>query len=189
MKFGFHRMLFIMSICVLGIGSGRIFASGNGPEITGNQETYQTLQNIRDIESSVHSDFTANLKLQGETDPQQSTVLSAKEIRNLISEYRHKKYLWFGSAVISTIAGFYFRHSANTHYQEYQTATNKATRLHRIIVAEDTLYPIGFGLGIACLLPAVSFQIKEIHLTHRLAAIQQGNGQQLHLSLGINITW
>jgi|GEM_PF-3522472 len=137
--------------------------------------------------SGTESNDFAGLQSQ-ESSPQEAPEVSPEDLRRKKADYHRKKYLWFGGAVVSGAAGLYFRYSADRHYEEYKTATHDATELHQLIELEDTLYPIAFGIGVACFLPAVSYHVQEVQVTNQLQASANSHGT-INVSLGMDLTW
>ena len=65
-------------------------------------------------------------------------------------KYKKRKNLWLGGTIVSAGIGAYYLYSANSHYKEYQTATDNATALHNQTKTEDTIWPIAFGVSGFC---------------------------------------
>ncbi len=65
-------------------------------------------------------------------------------------KYKKRKNLWLGGTIVSAGIGAYYLYSADSHYKEYQTATDNATDLHNQTKTEDTIWPIAFGVSGFC---------------------------------------
>lgn len=89
-------------------------------------------------------------------------------INSQIKSLRTKKYYWLGGTIFSAIVGGYFKYSANKHYDEYLTATDDATDLHKTIETEDKIYPVAFVISAACLVPTIFYHISQANLKKKL---------------------
>jgi len=119
-------------------------------------------------------------------DVQKTLSLSLDQLREKKTEFQRKKYLWLGGAILSGAAGLYAKYSANQHYKEYQTATDDATKLHRLVNLEDTISIFAYAFSAVCLLPAISYQIQEIQVSGRIHVARTSEAQpQVNLEIGL----
>jgi hypothetical protein len=65
-------------------------------------------------------------------------------------KYKRRQNLWLIGTAVSAGMGGYFYFSAEQKYEDYQTATEDASDLHKQIETEDILWPVAFGVSGFC---------------------------------------
>jgi TolB-like protein len=93
---------------------------------------------------------------------------SVDEIRASISSAKRNKYLWLLGSVVCAGVGGYYKYSADSDYDDYKTATDRATDLHETVENKDKISLISFGAAGACLVPTMIYQIKQSRLNNKL---------------------
>ena len=46
-------------------------------------------------------------------------------------------------------------------HDEYKTATDNATNLHNQIETYDIIYPVLYGISVACIVPTIIYMVKQ----------------------------
>jgi hypothetical protein len=103
-------------------------------------------------------------------------------------KYKWRKNIWMTGTVLTAAAGGYFYYSAERHYDQYQTATENATKLHNTIKTEDIIWPVAFGVSGVCGIVTIVYGSKQRQARNKmnLSMIPVGGGGILSLSLNIN---
>lgn len=116
-----------------------------------------------------------------------SDLVSITSINEKIKNLQTKEYCWLGAAGISTIIAGYFKYSSVKHYDEYLITTDKATDLHKTIEREDKIYPVAFGIGLGCLVPAIYyyFEVEGLNNKWDLSVIPQRSG--ISIAVGMEL--
>jgi hypothetical protein len=101
-------------------------------------------------------------------------ISEGRRIQNISTQ----KWLYLFGSIVTLGIGTYFYFSANRHYDNYKIATTDATHLHNIIVTEDIVWPIAYGLSAACFAMFIYKNIQQGKLEHRyhfsLAPVKNG---------------
>lgn len=91
-------------------------------------------------------------------------LISIESINAEINSFKAKKSYWLKGAILCSAIGGYFQYSSDKHYYEYLTATDNATKLHKMIETETGIYSAAFGIGAACLIPTYIYHLKQVKL-------------------------
>ncbi|MCF8303198.1 MAG: PEGA domain-containing protein [Bacteroidales bacterium] len=182
-------------------GSVSIFSEPRktrGAEIyVNNQEQKKTTPAVLPL---LIGDYTITLKKDGFLDNTRAITVKANEQKKLtfqmqtykgslqqtFNKHKREKLVWGAAAILSAGAGAYFQQSADKHYDEYQdtNVTQDAIDLREQVDKEDQLSLIGYGVGAACLVPAIIHAVKQGKVKNKLdiTAKPYGDG----LVLGVN---
>ncbi|MBM3435900.1 MAG: PEGA domain-containing protein [Bacteroidetes bacterium] len=83
-------------------------------------------------------------------------------------KYKWRKNLWLSGTILSAAACGYFYYSAEKHYDEYQTATENATKLHDQIVTEDIVWKAAAGVAGVCGILTIVNGAKQRQARHKM---------------------
>lgn len=89
-------------------------------------------------------------------------LISTESINAEIKSFKAKKIFWIKGTILCSVIGGYFKYSSDKHYDEYLTATDNATKLHKTIEKETRIYSAAFGIGVACLIPTYTYHLKQV---------------------------
>ena len=113
-------------------------------------------------------------------------LISIESINAEIKSFKAKKSFWLKGAILCSAIGGYFQYSSDKHYYEYLTATDKATKLHKIIETETGIYLAAFGIGAACLIPTYTYHLKQVKLKNEYDISFIPQKENITVVLGVN---
>ena len=96
-------------------------------------------------------------------------LISVKSVKDKILTTKRNRNLWVYLSLASSAIGGYFKYSSYAHYQEYKTAGPEAGELHKKIDRDNVIYPVAFGIGVVCTLPAIYQHWKKENLETKLS--------------------
>lgn len=108
-------------------------------------------------------------KMTTKVDLKLTSIASVKSNIQIINK---KRNLWAGLALAAATVGSYFKYSSYAHYQDYKSATTEAGKLHDLIDRDNAIYPVAFGIGMACSLPALYHHWKKEKLKTMISTLE-----------------
>lgn len=125
------------------------------PLLIGDYQITLKKQNFLDLTKKITVKENANQTLKFQMQTYQGSLTQE------YNKYKTMKFVWMGATIVSAGVGTYFYLASNKKYEEYKTATDNATELHEQVELYDTIYPIAFGVSIACLVPTIIYAVKQ----------------------------
>lgn len=103
-------------------------------------------------------------------------------------KFKFRKNLWLSGMVLTAAAGGYFYYSAERHYDQYQTATEHATKLHNQIVTEDIVWKAAAGVAGVCGIMTIINAAKQRQARHKMniSMVPMREGGMVSLMVNIN---
>ena len=113
-------------------------------------------------------------------------LISIASIDAKLKRYKVKRSFWLRGAILCSAIGGYFKYSSDKHYDEYLTATDDATKLHKTVETEIKIYSAAFGIGATCLIPAYTYHLNQVKLKKEYDISFIPQKENITVVLGVN---
>jgi hypothetical protein len=120
-------------------------------------------ENKLKLSKSGYIDLDQSFKVTAQQNTYPFSMTSDKKAMAQIDfrKYKWRKNMWLTGTVLTAAAGGYFYYSAERHYDQYQTATENASKLHNQVKTEDIIWPVAFGVSGICGIMTIIYASKQ----------------------------